>query len=311
MRSLGRPRDSSVAADTVGPSPIESGTTYVVIATALWAGAFVAARVASGAIDGPGFDPFAVLSGRTSLAALAFVPAALAGKVGWIRRSDLPLMLLVAATGQWGYLLTYHLGAGSSSAATASLIVNLAPVIGTVAGVMILGDHLVRTQWLGVGLAVAGTIPVSLGDGGELRLNAAVLWLLAAAVCAGVYVVAAKPLVDRYGGLTVTAWGWWISAPCALPFAPRLIYQLPHASGAAIWALLYLGIGSSAIAYVAWGNGLARMTASAAAAWLFATPVVAVLAAWILLGEVPGPATLIGGSVALCGVWLATGRRGG
>jgi len=282
------------------------GVALLASATFLWAGGFVAARYVSGAIGGSGFDPFAVLAARTLIAAAAFIPLALMGRVGRIARADFGLLALVAGTGQFGYLLLYHLGAEGSSAATASLIINLAPVIGTVAGIVWLKDQVTTARVAGVALAVAGTIPVSLADGGDFALSTSVVWLLLSAVAAGVYVVAGKPLVTRYGGLTVTAWGWWISAPFSLPFVGRWVDQAPNASRSALIALAYLGLGSSVVAYVAWGNGLARTTASAAATWLFLTPVIAVFGAWIILSETPGAVTLAGGAVALLGVWLAS-----
>lgn len=154
-----------------------------------------------------------------------------------------------------------------------------------------------------------GSIPVSLADGGGLRLSSSVLWLLGAAVAAGIFVVAGKPVVDRMGAVSATAWGWWLSVPVAAPFVGRFTRQLGDARTVAIWSLIYLGIGSSFLAYIAWSVGLSRAKASTASAWLFSVPVIAVFGAWAILGERPGGLTLVGGAVALAGVWLASSGR--
>ncbi|MEI2815727.1 MAG: DMT family transporter [Microthrixaceae bacterium] len=283
-----------------------AGTAALATATVLWAGSFIATRSIS--TSSGGFGPFSVLAGRTAIAAAAFAVPALAGRVQRPKRRDLPLVLVTSISGSLGYLVMFHLGARDATAATASLVINLAPVLGMVAAAVALHDRLGRRKLLGIGLAVAGTVPVSLADGGGFRLNAAVAWLVGAAIAAATYVVASKPLVDRYDGLSVTAWGWWISLPFGAAFLPGAVRDATNASASSLGALVYLGLGSSTLAYTAWGAGLRRTTASAAAAWLFAVPVIATLGAWALLGERPGATTALGGTVALIGVWLATGR---
>jgi len=279
---------------------------FLAAAAVLWAGSFIGAR----RVGGPeGFDAEAVLVGRTAIAAIAFVPAALRGRICMLSRRDLPPIIVLVFTGHAGYLLLFHLGAAGATAATASLIINLSPVIGVVAAALWLRDHLSGRQWAGVGLALGGSIPVSLADGGGLRLSSSVLWLLAAAVAAGIFVVAGKPVVDRMGAMSATAWGWWLSVPVAAPFIGRFAGQLGHAEPIAIWSLIYLGVGSSFLAYIAWSIGLSRARASTASAWLFSVPVLAVFGAWALLGERPGGLTLAGGGVALVGVWLASSNN--
>lgn len=276
---------------------------FLAAAAILWAGSFIGAR----RVGGPdGFDAEAILVGRTAIASLAFIPAALQGRIRMIGRRDLLPIILLVFTGHAGYLLLFHLGAAGATAATASLIINLSPVIGVVAAAIWLRDHLSRRQWTGVALAFVGSIPVSLADGGGLRLSSSVLWLLAAAVAAGIFVVAGKPIVDRMGAMSATAWGWWLSVPVAAPFVGRFTNQLRDARPVAVWSLVYLGIGSSFLAYIAWSVGLSRARASTASAWLFSVPVIAVFGAWALLGERPGAMTLLGGGVALVGVWLAS-----
>ena len=282
------------------PLPAEP---FLAASAVLWAGSFIAARRVGGA---GGFDAEAVLVGRTAIATAAFLPVAIAGRVRMISRRDLLPVTVLVFTGHAGYLLLFHQGAAGATAATASLIINLSPVIGVVAAAVWLRDRLVRRQWIGVALALLGSIPVSLADGGGLRLSSSVLWLLGAAVAAGIFVVAGKPVVDRMGAMSATAWGWWLSVPVAAPFIGHFGRQLAEARPVAIWSLVYLGIGSSFLAYLAWSVGLSRAKASTASAWLFSVPVIAVFGAWAILGERPGGLTLAGGAVALVGVWLAS-----
>jgi GNAT superfamily N-acetyltransferase len=59
-----------------------------------------------------------------------------------------------------------------------------------------------------------------------------------------------------------------------------------------------------ALAYFMWSYALARMPASTTASFLYASPVLATLVAWLWQGTVPGAITLAGGVAALAGVIL-------
>ena len=82
----------------------------------------------------------------------------------------------------------------------------------------------------------------------------------------------------------------------------------------ATFAVIYLGIFPAAIAYVLWNYALARMPASLLSSFLYLSPVLASLIAWVWLGEVPALLTLVGGAIAILGVILVQTKgyaRGG
>jgi terminal-alkyne amino-acid exporter len=271
------------------------------VAVLVWASAFPAIRVA---VEHLGAGALTV--GRTGIASVALAVL----MVGRFRRPaarDLPRLAVVGLCGVTGYQFFLNLGSETVSAATASLLVNLAPVIAAAFAPLTLGEHLDRRRVVGIALAFGGSVPVSLADGGGFDPSIGALWAFIAAVLAGVFILVQKPLLDRYDALEVTAWSTWLSLVPALVFVPALVSDLgkPDA-GDAVPSLLWLGIGASVIGYLAWAGGLRRTTASGAATWLYLIPVVAVLLAWWWLGETPGVATLAGGAVSLVGVWIAT-----
>jgi drug/metabolite transporter (DMT)-like permease len=63
-----------------------------------------------------------------------------------------------------------------------------------------------------------------------------------------------------------------------------------------------MGIFPAAIAYVAYGYYLARATASRAVSYLYIVPVLAIVIAWLWLGELPRGLSLLGGAISLAGV---------
>jgi drug/metabolite transporter (DMT)-like permease len=67
-------------------------------------------------------------------------------------------------------------------------------------------------------------------------------------------------------------------------------------------AVIYLGVGPAALAYVTWAVVLSRLPASRASSILFVVPVIAFLVGWVWLGETPTLNDLAGGVLAMGGV---------
>jgi drug/metabolite transporter (DMT)-like permease len=74
---------------------------------------------------------------------------------------------------------------------------------------------------------------------------------------------------------------------------------------------LFLGVVASALAFVVYSRALRELDASLVGAYLNLDPIVGVLTAVILLGETLDLWQILGGVVALAGMWLASVERGG
>ena len=70
-------------------------------------------------------------------------------------------------------------------------------------------------------------------------------------------------------------------------------------------AILYLALGCSVLAYLAYNRALAEVEASRAAAWLYLEPVVAVALGALLLGEAVAVQTLVGGAIIVAALVVA------
>jgi drug/metabolite transporter (DMT)-like permease len=70
------------------------------------------------------------------------------------------------------------------------------------------------------------------------------------------------------------------------------------------WAMAFLGLGCSGLAYLFWYDALDRIDATQAGVFLYFGPLVTAALAWPLLGEPIGGAMLAGGAAILAGVWM-------
>jgi drug/metabolite transporter (DMT)-like permease len=266
----------------------------------LWASAFPAITVA---VRGLGPAGLAVARLAVASAALAVVAPVLG--VRRPRPRDLALIALCGLAGMTGYQLLLNAGERVVPAGTASLLVATAPVYASLLAVAFLGERATRRRWAGSAVALAGTALIAASHG--LGFGTSALIVLAAAVLQAIFHTAQKPLLARYTGFEVTAYAMWAGTVFILPWTGSLLRALPHAGGAAIGSAVFLGLAPSAAGFVLWAYALARTDVGRVTVSLYLVPAAAIGISLVWLGEIPGPAELIGGAIALAGVVLASG----
>jgi drug/metabolite transporter (DMT)-like permease len=275
----------------------------------LWASAFPAITVAVRGLGPAGL----------AVARLAVASAALALAAPWmgVRRpklGDLPLIALCGLAGMTGYQLLLNAGERVVPAGTASLLVATAPVYASLLAVAFLGErasrrHRASQHWGGSAVALAGTALIAASHG--LGFGVSALIVLAAAVLQAIFHTAQKPLLARYTGFEVTAYAMWAGTVFVLPWTGSLLRALwgpgAHAGGAVIGSAVFLGLAPSAAGFVLWAYAMARADVGRVTVSLYLVPAAAIGISLVWLGQVPGPAELIGGAIALAGVLLASG----
>jgi len=271
----------------------------------LWASAFPAIAVAV-----RGLGPAGLAVARLVVASAVLAAAAPFLGVRRPRPCDLPLIALCGLAGMTGYQLLLNAGERVVPAGTASLLVATAPVYASVLAAAFLGERPGRRWWAGSVVALAGTATIAASRG--LGFGASALVVLAAAVLQGIYHTASKPLLARYTGFEVTAYAMWAGTVFILPWTGSLVRALPTAGGPtideAVGAAVFLGVAPSALGFVLWAYAVARMPVGRVTTSLYLVPAAAIVISLAWLGQVPRPAELGGGAVALAGVVLAGSR---
>ena len=275
----------------------------------LWASAFAGIRAGmrlspSGAVGPDGYGPGELALLRFGTASTVLALYAFAKRMRLPERSELPLIVLTGFLGISVYHVALNFGEVTVQAGAASLLISAAPVFSALLSVAVLKERLTRLGWLGILLAFAGVVLIALSGGRGLHFTPGALLILLAATVAAVYSILSKQLLRRHAALEFTCYSIWAGTLPLLVFLPGLLRRLPVAAPPATFAVIYLGIFPAAIAYVLWNYALARMPASLLSSFLYLSPVLASLIAWLWLGEVPALLNLVGGAIAILGVIL-------
>ncbi|MEV1113722.1 DMT family transporter [Actinosynnema sp. NPDC049800] len=268
--------------------------------------------LARGLMDA-GWSSAAAVAVRVLLAAAVLAPIAvvqLRGRWRLLRRIA-PLITAYGLVAVAGCQLAFFNAVAHMEVGVALLVEYTAPV--AVVGWLWLrhGQRPTRLTVLGGVLGLLGLLLVLDVVSGAHVSVVGVLWALAAMVGAAVYFVLNARDAEGLPGTVLAAGGLLLGGVVLLlagavgvvPFAVSVAPVAFDGFTVAWWLpVLALGVMTAALAYVA-GIAATRRLGSRLASFVALTEVVmALLFAWLLLGEAPGPVQLAGGALILGGV---------
>jgi drug/metabolite transporter (DMT)-like permease len=291
------------------PRPALAADLGMLLVVLIWGVNF---SVTKGAFDT--FPPFAFTGVRFGLASLLLVPLVrrLEG-AGPLPRGALARLIVLGVVGNTLYQLSWISGLERTTASNSALILASMPTIVAVMAVglglepfrpKVIGGVLVAS--LGVILVVAAR-----GAGFGAATMAGDLLTLAAVVCWASYTLGLRALPKGISPLRVTMVTTVAGAPVlllvGLPSIARMDWS---AVGWAGWAALaYSTVLSLLVAYLIWNRSVNVVGPSRTVIYMCLTPLVAVIAAALLLGERPQPLQAVGAALIIAGVVLTVGQR--
>jgi drug/metabolite transporter (DMT)-like permease len=268
-----------------------------------WASAFVGIRDA-----GDDLSPGPLALARLTVGSLILGAFVLARREKLPGRGNIRGLVLCGLLWFGLYMVALNAAERRVDAGTASMLVNVGPVLIIVLAGFLLKEGFPRTLLVGCALAFAGVVVIAFADAhrGASTLGAALCLLAAAAYAGGV--VSQKPVVSRVAPLPATFVPCFVGMLACLPFLPALLDELGQASTSALTWAVYLGAVPTALGFTTWAFALARTDAGRMGTMTYFVPPIAVLMGWILLGETPAAFAFAGGALCLAGVALARRR---
>jgi len=215
--------------------------------------------------------------------------------------------IIIAGLGIGGDLLLYALGLRYTTASAATLIVSTDGILLALLGVLVLRE---RMSWMktAAGLcALGGLFLVNWsGQTWQALLGsehfAGNLIVLCAGCCWATYGLGQRVLARAPGGSLF----WIFLVGTALAIVVTATRPITHAplTWPAVFALLYLGLGGTGLAYVLFAKGMARLEAATVGVLGSTLPLFTMVQAHYWLGEAITPYLLGGAVLVITGVML-------
>jgi drug/metabolite transporter (DMT)-like permease len=288
----------------VNATPTRTWLPYaaVTVTLLLWASAFVAIRHL-----GHDFRPGSLSLGRLLVGAVA-LGAVVLTQTRMPRPTGREWVSIGAIGVLWFGVYNVSLNEGEHhvDAGTASMLLQVSPIIIALLATVFLGERFTVYLAIGLGLAFAGVALIGTADssGGNLDLVGVVLCLVSAAVYS-ISVILQKPLVARLPALHITWLACTIGAVACLPFAGQLVADTRDAPTSSILWVVYLGVFPTAIAFTTYAYALRHMSASSLGVTTYLVPPITIVLGLVFLSEAPPTIAYAGGVLALLGVAVA------
>jgi drug/metabolite transporter (DMT)-like permease len=247
------------------------------------------------------------ISSLTMLAILAF-----RGETSGIDRHDWRGIVWLGFLGNTAYPFIFALGLDRTKAGTAALLMALTPVFAFLIGVAMKRERFSSGVLMGIILSITGAAAIVLFGASEVSFaGAGDLLMIAAAFCWAWQSAESTRLLPKYGPIRLTVFAMVAGTAILLPVSiPWILTQSWRAIPLAGW----LGLGYSALlsityAYLVWAYAINAIGVAHTSVFNNVTPIVALLAGWLLLQEKPSVAQLSGVVLVMVGVFIVRSRK--
>lgn len=257
------------------------------------------------------FPPLAYNAVRIGSAAVILIAIALLLGGSVPGRRDVFALLALGTLGNGIYQILFIEGVARTRAGEAALVIGASPALMALIGRLLGVEIVTKRSMLGIALSMFGVGLIVLGratsganaQGGSLLGD---LLVLCGAVCWAFYTVLLMPYTKRVSG-------WWVTALSVVGGSVILLVAASadlaaidwHSVPRAVWfAILYGSIGAMVIAYFFWLYGVRVLGPTRTAIFGNLQQFIALLVAWLMLGEVPTIWQAVGCITIVTGVLL-------
>lgn len=287
------------------------GYFLAVVATVIWAGNFIVARALNQDIL-----PVGLAFWRWAIAVLTLAPFALRSTVeDWkLVQKHLPYLTISALLGVTAFNTLIYIAGHTTQALNMALIATSSPIFIVLMSRLFYGEAISLRRAAGMMVVVSGVLMLIARGSLERLLSISfaigdLYMLLAAIVFAGyTMLVKRKPPNLRMTTFTLCTFSlgllflWPFYALESWIYHP-VVFNFPIAL-----ALLYVGVLSSVVAFLAWNQAIALIGPSRTALIYYLIPVFSGIAAWLFLDEAISWVHIFSTFAIVCGI-IITNRK--
>ncbi len=258
--------------------------------------------------------PFTLAFLRFGIAALIFLP------IAWgqykIEKRDIFKIILIAFFGITLNILFFFFGLKLAPSINASVIGSAGPIFIILGSFWFLKEKPGKKVIIGSNIGLLGVlflVLIPFFRGGPIHHLASLgnFFFVISVLGSVCQTLLARNILKKYLATTITFWSFAIAAATFLPF---FIYEVAHigflpnlnfhtATGIIFGAFL-----SSALAYYLYYYALRYLPAAEVSIFVYIDPVITVLIAIPLLGEIPDLTFLVGAILVFGGIFISEGR---
>ncbi len=284
----------------MNPERVTTRVLLAIVGTVLaWSSAFVVIRAVL-----PVFSPGELAFLRQLVAVPLLAVWMIGQKWMWPTLREWGLIAAFGLTWFSTYIVALNTAEQTIDAGTASFVVNIGPLLIAIGAFFFLGEKLPKHLITGALIALAGVGLIAWGTSSNDHVDiVGLLWALVATVTYAIGVLTQKPALARMSSNQVTLLGAAIALVPLFWWAPAAFTHLQTAPLDAIGGAIWLGAIPTALGFGLWGYALKRMPAGRLGVSTYVVPPLVIAESALLLGEWPHPIAIVGGIIALVGVW--------
>ncbi|MEJ9231264.1 DMT family transporter [Peribacillus butanolivorans] len=260
------------------------GSLYLSLAASIWGGMYVVVKVVVDSVP-----PLELVWFRYVIAIVALLIIGVVTKQSWrIEKRDWLLIFMIGLIGNTISIVTQEIGTMLSTAQMGAIITSTTPAFMVLFARIILKEKITFKKALSIILATIGVCIIV----GNAHINSTnqlgAVSLLIAALTWSLMSVLIKRVPGQYSQIVVTTYAILVSIILLTPFTINRLDKLDFQAmmHPTIWGgLLYLGVISTACAFLLWNRGLKMLNASSGGLFFFFQPIVGTFLGWVLLGE--------------------------
>lgn len=187
---------------------------------------------------------------------------------------------------------------------TCSIVIAMVPAFTTFLACFFYKEKLKTYQWFAIGVEFIGILVLTLMND-TFSINEGVLWLLVASLCLATYNLLQRELTKNYSAIEASTYSIFVGTLFLCIFLPSSIDPTIHASIEHIIYILILGVFSSALTYISWAKAISIAEKTTYVSnYMFVTPFLTTILGFVIMGEIPDKATILGGIIILIGLFI-------
>ena len=220
------------------------------------------------------------------------------------------MIFLCGFSGAALYQYLENLSVFYTTAASVSFICALAPIFTALLAWIFLKERVRARTWIGMAISLIGVFFICFGDAGAIETGlVGDLIMLGGVWLWAIYSVLIKRVGDYgYAGLAVTRRIFFYALVLMLPFMIPSFGTMPYEALTRLDVfpnLLFLGAIASAICFSTWNRSVDLLGATTTSLYLFAMPLITLVAELIYTKSLPGFFSLLGMGITLLGLGLS------